>query len=521
MLELAAQHDVGDLSVVEVARRAGINRVTFYDHATSPAALLVAVLAEELDEIWTRLLDPDAASDASRGAAAPPDPLGVVDQVARAVAEHVERHAAVYERALVGADEQERSGSWSPADEGPATSGATLSAPLSTLLADHFTRTLETFLARHPWLRPLRSSARRRPVSPLARPAIWRPGDPTARRWTLPRRAPSSATQRKHARSGHTRATWPSAPSGRSRRGSRRPPRVTPTSSRGSRAPCCPRGGPPPHRTRPPLRPPADRGITPAPTRSHERSPTMGRVQDKVAIVTGGTGGMGTTHAKALVAEGAKVMIADLDHAKGAALAAELGDAARYVHLDVTSEDDWAAAVAATVEAFGTVDVLVNNAGIANGAAITEFTPEMWRKIIDINLTGTFLGIHAVAGIMAKAGSGSIINISSVEGLRGSPGLHGYVASKFGVRGLTKSVALDLGPRGVRVNSIHPGFIETPMTASLNPDDLMIPLGRAAKPEEVSQLVVFLASDESSYSTGAEFVVDGGLVAGVPLRAHH
>ncbi|GMA24142.1 3-alpha-hydroxysteroid dehydrogenase [Luteimicrobium album] len=247
----------------------------------------------------------------------------------------------------------------------------------------------------------------------------------------------------------------------------------------------------------------------------------MGRVQDKVAIVTGGTGGMGTTHAKALVAEGAKVMIADLDHAKGAALAAELGDAARYVHLDVTSEDDWAAAVAATVEAFGTVDVLVNNAGIANGAAITEFTPEMWRKIIDINLTGTFLGIHAVAGIMAKAGSGSIINISSVEGLRGSPGLHGYVASKFGVRGLTKSVALDLGPRGVRVNSIHPGFIETPMTASLNPDDLMIPLGRAAKPEEVSQLVVFLASDESSYSTGAEFVVDGGLVAGVPLRAHH
>jgi 3alpha(or 20beta)-hydroxysteroid dehydrogenase len=122
---------------------------------------------------------------------------------------------------------------------------------------------------------------------------------------------------------------------------------------------------------------------------------------------------------------------------------------------------------------------------------------------------------------MAKAGSGSIINISSVEGLRGSPGLHGYVASKFGVRGLTKSVALDLGPRGVRVNSIHPGFIETPMTASLNPDDLMIPLGRAAKPEEVSQLVVFLASDESSYSTGSEFVVDGGLVAGVPSRAHH
>ncbi|MBE7699840.1 glucose 1-dehydrogenase [Oerskovia sp. Sa1BUA8] len=244
----------------------------------------------------------------------------------------------------------------------------------------------------------------------------------------------------------------------------------------------------------------------------------MGRVFNKVAIVTGGTGGMGVTHAKALVAEGGKVVIADLDDAKGEALAAELGENAAYVHLDVTKEEDWAAAVAFTLETFGRIDVLVNNAGIANAAGITEFTPEMWRKIIDINLTGTFLGIHAVSPIMAKAGRGSIINISSVEGMRGSAGLHGYVASKFGVRGLTKSVALDLGPSGVRVNSVHPGFIKTPMTATISSDDLHIPLGRAAEPEEVSQLVLFLASDESSYSTGSEFIVDGGLIAGVPHK---
>ena len=248
---------------------------------------------------------------------------------------------------------------------------------------------------------------------------------------------------------------------------------------------------------------------------------TPGRVQTKGAIVTGGTGGRGGTNARALVAEGAKVVVADLDDAKGEALARELGPDARYVHLDVTSEDEWAAAVAATLDAFGRVDVLVNNAGIANGGPITEFDVAAWRRIIDINLTGTFLGIRAVSPIMAKAGAGSIINISSVEGMRGSAGLHGYVASKFGVRGLTKSVALDLGPYGVRVNSVHPGFISTPMTASLNPDDLLIPLGRPAAPEEVSRMIVFLASDEASYSTGSEFVVDGGLIAGVPSKKGH
>ncbi|CAM3493265.1 glucose 1-dehydrogenase [Isoptericola cucumis] len=246
------------------------------------------------------------------------------------------------------------------------------------------------------------------------------------------------------------------------------------------------------------------------------------RVHNKVAIVTGGSGGMGATHARALVAEGGKVVIADLDDAKGQALAAELNDeqgaSARYTHLDVTSEDDWARAVAFTLDEFGRIDVLVNNAGIANGAPITEYDVDAWRTILDINLTGTFLGIRAVSPVMAKAGAGSIINISSVEGLRGSRGLHGYVASKFGVRGLTKSVALELGPAGVRVNSVHPGFVATPMTTGIDADSLLIPLGRGAQPEEVSQTVLFLASDESSYSTGSEFVVDGGLVAGVPHR---
>ena len=249
---------------------------------------------------------------------------------------------------------------------------------------------------------------------------------------------------------------------------------------------------------------------------------TGNRVHNKVAIITGGTGGMGVTHARALAAEGAKVVVADLDDAKGEALAADLNgdrtDVARYVHLDVTSEDDWARAVAFTLEEFGRIDVLVNNAGIANGGPITEYDTDAWRRIIDINLTGVFLGIRAVSPVMVKAGSGSIINISSVEGLRGSRGLHGYVASKFGVRGLTKSVALELGSHGVRVNSVHPGFIETPMTAGIDAGDLLIPLGRGARPEEVSQTIVFLASDESSYSTGAEFVVDGGLVAGVPHK---
>ena len=242
----------------------------------------------------------------------------------------------------------------------------------------------------------------------------------------------------------------------------------------------------------------------------------MNRVQGKVAIVTGGSRGIGAAYARLLVAEGAKVVIGDVLDTEGKALAAELGADAAYIHLDVTQTADWAAAVAFAVKTFGSLTVLVNNAGIASGAAVTEFPLDMWRKTLDINLTGTFIGMQAVIPEMVKAKGGSIINISSVEGLRGSAGLHAYVASKFGVRGITKSVALDVAKYGIRVNSIHPGLIETPMTKNIKADALQIPMARSAQPEEVAKMMLFLASDEASYSTGAEFVIDGGLTMGVP-----
>ncbi len=227
---------------------------------------------------------------------------------------------------------------------------------------------------------------------------------------------------------------------------------------------------------------------------------------------------MGAAHARLLVAEGARVVIGDILDDEGKALAESLGEAARYIHLDVSEPDDWTAAVEAAVREFGKVDVLVNNAGIINGGALQRFDLNKWRKILDVNLTGTFLGIRAVVEPMIAAGGGSIINVSSIEGLRGAPWAHGYVASKWGVRGLAKSAALELAPHKIRVNSLHPGLIRTPMTANI-PDDLVtIPLGRPAEPEEVATFVLFLASDESSYSTGSEFIVDGGLVTAVPHK---
>ncbi|AMW22090.1 glucose 1-dehydrogenase [Mycobacteroides chelonae] len=244
----------------------------------------------------------------------------------------------------------------------------------------------------------------------------------------------------------------------------------------------------------------------------------MGRVTGKIALISGGARGMGAAHARALVDEGAHVVIGDLLDEAGQALAADLGPSAHYVHLDVTDKQQWIDAVAATNTTFGPVNVLINNAGIANGNLLTDFELSEWQRILDINLTGTFLGCQAVAQTMIDNKAGSIINISSVEGYRGSPGLHGYTATKFAVRGLTKSVALELAPHGVRVNSVHPGLIRTDMTAGIPEDFLQIPLGRAADPAEVSALVLYLASDESSYSTAAEFLIDGGLIAGVPHK---
>ncbi|MFQ6326049.1 glucose 1-dehydrogenase [Nocardia sp. CWNU-33] len=244
----------------------------------------------------------------------------------------------------------------------------------------------------------------------------------------------------------------------------------------------------------------------------------MARLTGKVALISGGARGMGAAHAKALVAEDARVVLGDLLDDEGAALAKELGDNAAYVHLDVREPQQWRDAVSAAVDRFGSLNVLVNNAGIVNGNLLVDFELSEWQRIVDINLTGTFLGMQAATPAMIEAGGGSMINISSVEGMRGSPGLHGYTATKFAVRGLTKSTALELAQYGIRVNSVHPGLIRTPMTEGIPADFLQIPMGRAAEPAEVSALVTYLASDESSYSTGAEFVIDGGLTVGVPHK---
>ena len=224
---------------------------------------------------------------------------------------------------------------------------------------------------------------------------------------------------------------------------------------------------------------------------------------------------MGASHARLLIDEGAKVVIGDLLDAEGEALAAELGDAVRYVHLDVTRYEDWQNAVEVALKEFGRLDVLVNNAGIANFGPIEEYALDQWDTIIAINLTGVFYGIKAAIEPLKKSGKGSIINISSTAGIQGYEALPGYNAAKFGVRGLTKNAALDLGRYNIRVNSVHPGVIRTPMTDSLDTPQNHVALHRVGEPIELSQLILFLASDESSFSTGAEFIADGGETAGL------
>ena len=249
-----------------------------------------------------------------------------------------------------------------------------------------------------------------------------------------------------------------------------------------------------------------------------------GRVANKIALVTGAASGLGAETARRLAAEGAFVMLTDRDPAV-ADVAAAIGDRADSVLHDVTSEADWAAAVAKTLERFGRLSILVNNAGVAGGGLeLLTHSFEDWRQILSINLDGVFLGLRYCGPVMAAKGGGSVINLSSILGKVGLAGAAAYCASKGGVVLLTKAAALEWAPLNIRVNSVHPGFIDTPMVsgalhAAENGNemrDMLIaahPMARFGVPREIADAVVFLASDESSFMTGAELVVDGGYTA--------
>lgn len=248
----------------------------------------------------------------------------------------------------------------------------------------------------------------------------------------------------------------------------------------------------------------------------------MHRLEGKVAIITGAAQGMGAAHARRFIREGAKAVITDINSEAGEALARELGDNAHFVAHDVASEDAWQSVVAQANERFGPVSVLVNNAGIIGpGKLVTDLSEKDFEKVCAINQTSVFLGIKSVIPSMMEAGGGSIINISSISGIvaiYGTPNV-AYAASKFAVRGITKQVAIEFGGHNIRANSIHPGYIRTPMmTEALDEDQIKIasasvPIKRVGEVEDVSNLVVFLASDEASFITGTEHIIDGGLTA--------
>jgi 3alpha(or 20beta)-hydroxysteroid dehydrogenase len=242
-----------------------------------------------------------------------------------------------------------------------------------------------------------------------------------------------------------------------------------------------------------------------------------GRVDGKVAIITGAARGMGAAHARRLIEEGAKVMLTDVLDQEGEATAKALGANAQYRHHDVTREAEWKQIVSDTEAAFGPVNVLVNNAGIVDWSPIETMEESQYRRVIDINQVSVFLGMKSVLASMKRAGGGSIINISSVAGLLGNPNVLAYTASKFAVRGMSKSAAIEFAPHNIRVNSIHPGIIRTPMTMPTPETESQFtalaaqtPAARAGEPDEVANVVLMLASDETRFSTGAEFVVDGG-----------
>lgn len=251
------------------------------------------------------------------------------------------------------------------------------------------------------------------------------------------------------------------------------------------------------------------------------------RLAGKVALITGAARGIGAASAQRYVAEGARVVVADRRVEEGQALVESLNasrtDSALFTQLDIADEDSWHAAVASGLASFGQIDVLVNNAGVIRVAPLEKTDLAMFRRVIDTNLVGTFLGIKAVLEPMTSNGSGSIINFSSVQGLEGREGLSAYSSSKFGIRGLTKTCAIELGPKGIRVNAVIPGPTKTKMTErkGWTDDDYdsaygQYPLGRMANAEEVAEVVVFLGSEEASFCTGGDFVVDGGVSVGKP-----
>jgi 3alpha(or 20beta)-hydroxysteroid dehydrogenase len=239
----------------------------------------------------------------------------------------------------------------------------------------------------------------------------------------------------------------------------------------------------------------------------------LGQLDGKVALITGGARGQGAAEGRLFAAEGATVYLSDVLVKDGEKTAREAG--AAFIEHDVSSPEAWAAAVERVVADQGRLDVLLNNAGILEWKNLVETSFETWQQVIAVNQTGVFLGMHAVAPQMMKQKAGSIINVSSIAGIRGSAPCFAYGATKWAVRGMTKSAATELGPHGVRVNSIHPGIIDTPMMAGVPLDQLTpnVPLGRYASADEVAQLALWLASDQSAYATGAEWVLDGGFTA--------
>jgi 3alpha(or 20beta)-hydroxysteroid dehydrogenase len=254
----------------------------------------------------------------------------------------------------------------------------------------------------------------------------------------------------------------------------------------------------------------------------------MGRLDGKVALISGAARGMGRAFAQLFAEEGARVAIADMRDDEGQRLADSIGANALFVHLDVTSEPEWIEAIGAAESAFGPVTTLVNNAGIAEAAPFYEMSLESFRRVTDVLQTGVFLGMKSVVPSMTRAGGGSIINISSIDGLTGMDHIISYVGAKWAVRGMTKTAAREVADRNIRVNSIHPGFIYTHLAvedeSQLAATHALLdqhtarhaPMGRTGRPEEIARLALFLASDDSSYSTGSEFVADGGLTSGYP-----